>query len=112
MRMFMCRRCDGTIEYARETGSGRLPWYCRPCVEEIYVARIRARNAADKENRRAQRNPLCLACRQKLVRDDSGERMDMHLYCGPCLEKRKNSQDSRRGGKLRVMESNEHEVTA
>ena len=84
MRMFMCRRCDGTIEYARETGSGRLPWYCRPCVEEIYVARIRARNAADKENRRAQRNPLCLACRQKLVRDDSGERMDMHLYCGPC----------------------------
>ena len=40
---------SGRIEYARETGSGRLPWYCRPCVEEIYVARIQARNAADKE---------------------------------------------------------------
>ena len=41
MRMFTCRRCHGGSEYHRDSGSGRLPWYCRPCVEDIYVERIK-----------------------------------------------------------------------
>ena len=81
MRMFTCRRCHGTIEYHRDSGSGRLPWYCRPCIGEIYVARIQARNAADRTKRRAGRDPLCRDCRMPLKFDDSGQKRDMHTYC-------------------------------
>ena len=52
MRILNCRRCDEAIKYHRDFGSGRLPWYCRPCIEEIYVERIQARNAADRAKRR------------------------------------------------------------
>ena len=66
MRLLSCRRCRGTIEYVRDTGSGRLPWYCKSCVAEIYVERIKARNIADRARRRAERDPLCRDCRMPL----------------------------------------------
>ena len=113
MRMFMCRRCDGTIEYAREKGSGRLPWYCKPCVKAIEIDRIQLRNMADLLKRRAQRNPNCRDCGQPLAFDDSGPRRDMHTYCAPCRTARKRSQDSRRiGPRLRATKANQQEVAA
>jgi hypothetical protein len=53
---------------------------------------------ADKAKRRAKRNPNCRDCQKPLAFDDIGERMDMRIYCDPCLTKRKRSQDSRRIG--------------
>jgi hypothetical protein len=113
MGMFMCRRCDVTIEYAREKRSGRLPWYCKPCVKAIEIDRIQLRNVADLLKRRAQRNPNCRDCGQPLVFDDSGPRRDMHTYCAPCRTKRKRSQDSRRvDAKPRSAETDRREVAA
>jgi hypothetical protein len=113
MRILTCRRCHGTIEYTRDTGSGRLPCYCKPCVKLIEVERIQARNAADRARRRAERDPLCRDCRLPLVFDDSGPRRDMHTYCAPCRTMRKRSQDSRRvDAKPRSAETDQREVTA
>ena len=83
MKLLECRRCGGTIEYARKSGRGRTPWYCKICVKAIEVERIQARNIADRARRRADREPLCRDCRMPLNFDDSGPRRDMHTYCLP-----------------------------
>jgi hypothetical protein len=96
MRNYDCRRCGETIEHV--CNSGRKPWYCQPCIHEKYVERIQARNIADRTKRRALRNPNCRDCDQPLTFNDSGSKMDMRIYCNPCLTKGKRSQDSRRIG--------------
>lgn len=94
MRSFNCHRCGGTIKHARETG--RLPWYCQPCVKEKEVERIRARCEVDKAIRRESRDPDCQDCGNALVFDDSNPlRMDMHTICHVCTHKRKLAEDAR-----------------
>ena len=113
MRLFNCRRCGGTIKYARASVQGRTPWYCKPCVKAIEIDRIQLRNVADRLKRRAKRNPNCRDCGQPLVFDDRGPRRDMHTYCAPCRTKRKRSQDSRRvDAKPRLAKTDQREVTA
>ena len=108
MKLLECRRCGGTIEYARKSGRGRTPWYCKICVKTIEVERIQARNIADRAGRRADRDPLCRDCRMPLNFDDSRPRRDMHTYCAPCRTRRKRSQDGRRiGAKPRAAEANQ-----
>jgi hypothetical protein len=98
MKTFQCRRCYALIKYKRESGSGRTPWYCRPCVQAKEVERIQLRNAQDRIKRLAKRDPLCGDCRQALEFDDSRSRRGMRIYCDACLTRRKRLQDSRRSG--------------
>jgi hypothetical protein len=96
MRSFNCHRCGGTINHARVSGSGRAPWYCRPCSKEKEVERMRARCEVDKARRRELRDPDCQECGSALVFDDSNPlRMDMHTICNACTHKRKLAEDAR-----------------
>ena len=92
MRSFNCHRCGGTIQHARETG--RLPWYCQPCLKEKEVERMLARCEVDKARRREVRNPNCRDCDQPLTFDDSGDKMDMRFVCDACQQKTKYAADA------------------
>jgi hypothetical protein len=92
MRSCNCHRCGGTINHARDTG--RLPWFCQPCVKEKEVERIQARCEVDKARRRELRNPNCRDCDQPLTFDDSRDKMDMRFVCDACQQKTKYATDA------------------
>ena len=99
------------IKYKRESGSGRTPWYCTPCVQAKEVERIKIRNVQDRLRRLAKRNPLCGDCRAVLAFDDSGSRRGMRRFCDSCLTRRKRAQDSRRNGAKLIDEHASIEAT-
>ena len=94
-----CVDCDATLQRVRDGARGAKRCDdCRKLHTKQYDAdRMKVRCEEEKAKRRALRNPDCLSCGQLMVRDDSNPlRMDMRKYCGACLNRRKQSQDSRR----------------
>ena len=95
-----CADCGANLARVREGVRG--PMRCEECrklhARHLDLARMKAGCEREKVRRRELRDPNCRGCDQPLVFDDSGERMDMKIYCSPCLMKRKRSQDSRRFG--------------
>jgi hypothetical protein len=97
-----CADCGATLKRVRDGVRG--PKRCDECRREhsrqrdknYDHERMLVRCEREKARRRAERDPLCRQCQQPLAFDDSGIRMDMRIYCDPCLTKRKRSQDSRR----------------
>ena len=92
--MIECADCCATLKRVRDGVRG--PMRCDDCRnlhdkqrnKQHDTVRMKVRCEEDKAKRRALRNPNCRDCDQPLAFDDSGERMDMKIYCSPCLNKR------------------------
>ena len=101
-----CVDCDATLQRVRDGARGAKR--CDDCrklhTKQCDLERMKRSCEREKAKRRALRDPNCLGCGQLMVRDDSGPIMDMCVYCGTCITKRKRAQDSRRIGARPMVE--------
>ena len=76
--------------------SGRLPWYCRPCIGEIYVARNKHEMLLIglSDERGVTRYAAIVVCHSSLT--TAAKSATCTPIAAPCRTKRKRSQDSRR----------------